>query len=137
MLVGYTWRMRSLKWRCRDLEERGWRSFSCSDTDPFPARCQNREGHPLLAIHTSAFVRFLIMPVACVAICYWGSNDLNRLRQRGVPRPRAPARDEDCGAHSDKGDAATAAVSGQVSFIGIVWEMLMRHMLPGPCTLAP
>jgi hypothetical protein len=57
------------EWRFRDLVGRG-RHFACPDTDSFSARCQNREEHSPLAIHTAAFVHFLVLLAAGLALCY-------------------------------------------------------------------
>ena len=38
--------------------------FACPDTYSLSARCQNREGHSPLAIHTSAFVHVLVLLAA-------------------------------------------------------------------------
>ena len=44
--------------------------FVCLDTDPFSARCQSREGHSPLAIHTAVFVRVLVLLAAGFALCF-------------------------------------------------------------------
>jgi hypothetical protein len=50
--------------------------FACPDTDSFSARCQNREGHSPLAIHTAAFVHVLVLLAAGLALCYGESINL-------------------------------------------------------------
>jgi hypothetical protein len=50
--------------------------MACTDTDSFSARCQNREGHSPLAIHTAAFVHVLILLAAGFAICFGESINL-------------------------------------------------------------
>jgi hypothetical protein len=44
--------------------------FACLDTDSFSARCQNREEHSPLAMHTAAFLHALVMLAAGLALCY-------------------------------------------------------------------
>jgi hypothetical protein len=44
--------------------------FACPDTDSFSARCQNREGHSPLAIHTAAFAHVLVLLAAGFALCF-------------------------------------------------------------------
>ena len=63
------------EWRCRDLVGRGWH-FACPDTDNFSARCLNRDGHSLLAIHTAAFVHVLVLLAAGFALCFGESINL-------------------------------------------------------------
>jgi hypothetical protein len=46
------------------------------DTDSFSARCQNREGHSPLAIHTAAFVHVLVLLAAGFAFCFGKSINL-------------------------------------------------------------
>jgi hypothetical protein len=43
--------------------------FACPDTDSFSARCQNREEHSPLALHTAAFVHVLVLLAAVSALC--------------------------------------------------------------------
>jgi hypothetical protein len=50
--------------------------FACPDTDSFSARCQNREGHSPLAIHTAAFVHVLVLLAAGFALCFGESINL-------------------------------------------------------------
>jgi hypothetical protein len=50
--------------------------FACPDTDSFSARCQNREGHCPLAIHTAAFVHVLVLLAAGFALCFGESINL-------------------------------------------------------------
>jgi hypothetical protein len=50
--------------------------FACPDTDPFSARCQNREEHSPLAIHTAAFVHVLVLLAAGLALCFGESINL-------------------------------------------------------------
>jgi hypothetical protein len=50
--------------------------FACPDTDSFSARCQNREEDYPLAIHTSEFVRVLVLLATGLALCYGESNNL-------------------------------------------------------------
>jgi hypothetical protein len=50
--------------------------FSCTDTESFSARCQNREEHSPLAINTAAFVYVLVLLAAGLALCYGESNNL-------------------------------------------------------------
>jgi hypothetical protein len=57
----------------RDVAETWWDAggiFACLDTDSFSARCQNREGHSPLAIHTAAFVHVLVLLAAGFALCF-------------------------------------------------------------------
>jgi hypothetical protein len=54
-----------------DVAETWWDAggiFACPDTDSFSARCQNREGHSPLAIHTAAFVHVLVLLAAGFAL---------------------------------------------------------------------
>ena len=56
-----------------DVAETWWDAggiFACPDTDSFSARCQNREGHSPLAIHTAAFVHVLVLLAAGFALCF-------------------------------------------------------------------
>jgi hypothetical protein len=56
-----------------DVAETWWDAggiFACPDTDSFSARCQNREGHSPLAIHTSEFVHVLVLLAAGFALCF-------------------------------------------------------------------
>ena len=56
-----------------DVAETWWDAggiFACSDTDPISARCQNREGHSPLAIHTAAFVHVLVLLAPGLAFCF-------------------------------------------------------------------
>jgi hypothetical protein len=39
-------------------------------SDPFSARCQNREEHSPLAINTAEFVHALVLLAAGLALCY-------------------------------------------------------------------
>jgi hypothetical protein len=58
---------------------------AATDTDSFSARCQNREGHSPLAIHTAAFVHVLVLLAAGFALCFGESINLTLLdshRQR-------------------------------------------------------
>jgi hypothetical protein len=51
--------------RLSDVAETWWDAggnLACPDTDPFSARCQNREGHSPLAIHIAEFC----MPLLCL-----------------------------------------------------------------------
>jgi hypothetical protein len=50
--------------------------FSCPDTDSFSARCQNREGHSPLAIHSAAFLHVLVLLAAGFALCFGESINL-------------------------------------------------------------
>jgi hypothetical protein len=50
--------------------------FACSDTDSFSVRCQNREEHSPLAIHTAAFVHVLVLLAAGLALSYEESYNL-------------------------------------------------------------
>jgi hypothetical protein len=62
-----------------DVAETWWDTggiFACPDTDSFSARCQNREGHSLLAIHTAAFVHVLVLLAAGFALCFGESINL-------------------------------------------------------------
>ena len=68
--------------RRRDLVGRGWH-FACPDTDSFSARCQNREGHSPLAIHTAAFVHVLVLLAAGFALCFGESINLTWQRLFG------------------------------------------------------
>ena len=54
-----------------DVAETWWDAggiFACPETDPFSARCQNREldreEHSPLAIHTAVFVHVLVLLAA-------------------------------------------------------------------------
>jgi hypothetical protein len=65
-----------------DVAETWWDAggiFACPDTDSFSARCQNREGHSPLAIHTAAFVHVLVLLAAGFALCFGESINLTRL----------------------------------------------------------
>ena len=42
--------------------------FACPDTDLFSARCQNREEHSPLAIHTASFAHVLVLLAAGFAL---------------------------------------------------------------------
>jgi hypothetical protein len=53
--------------------------FACPDTDSFSARCQNREEHSPLAMHTAAFVHALVLLAAGLALCYEKSINLTWL----------------------------------------------------------
>ena len=53
--------------------------FTCPDTDSFSARCQNREGHSPLAMHTAAFVHVLVLLAAGFALCFGQSINLTWL----------------------------------------------------------
>ena len=61
-----------------DVAETWWDAggiFACPDTDSFYARCQKREGHSPLAIHTAAFVHVLVLLAAGFALCFgWSIN---------------------------------------------------------------
>ena len=62
-----------------DVTETWWDAggiFSCPDTDSVSARCQNREEHFPLAIHTAAFVHALVLFAAGLALCYGESINL-------------------------------------------------------------
>ena len=62
-----------------DVAETLWDAggiFACPDTDSFSARCQNREGHSPLAIHTAAFVHVLVLLAAGFALCFGESTNL-------------------------------------------------------------
>ena len=50
--------------------------FACQVTDSFSARCQNREGHSPLAIHTAAFVHVLVLLAAGFALFFGESINL-------------------------------------------------------------
>ena len=63
------------EWRCRDLVGRGW-YFACPDIDPFSVRCQNREGHSPLAIHSAVCVHALVLLAAGSVLCYGESINL-------------------------------------------------------------
>jgi hypothetical protein len=65
-----------------DVAETWWDAggmFACPDTDPFSARCQNREGHSPLAINTASFVHALVLLAAGLALCYGQSINLTWL----------------------------------------------------------
>jgi hypothetical protein len=49
---------------------------ACPDTDSFSARCQKREEHSPLAIHTAAFVHALVLLAAGLVLCYGESTNL-------------------------------------------------------------
>jgi hypothetical protein len=53
--------------------------FARPDTDPFSARCQNREGHSPLAIHTADFVHVLVLLAAGFALRFEESINLTWL----------------------------------------------------------
>ena len=58
-----------------DVTEAWWDAggiFACPDTD----RCQNREEHSPLAIHTAAFVHALVLLAAGLVLCYEESINL-------------------------------------------------------------
>jgi hypothetical protein len=58
-----------------DVAETWWDAggiFACLDTDSFSARCQNREEHSTLAIHTAEFVHVLVLLAAGLALCFGG-----------------------------------------------------------------
>ena len=62
-----------------DVSETWWDAggiFACPDTDSNSARCQNREEHSPLAIHTTAFVLVLVVLAAGSALCYGESVNL-------------------------------------------------------------
>ena len=62
-----------------DVAETWWDAggiFACPDTDSFSARCQNREGHSPLALHTAAFVHVLVLLAAGYALCFGESINL-------------------------------------------------------------
>jgi hypothetical protein len=65
-----------------DVAETWWDAggiFACPDTDSFYARCQKREGHSPLAIHTAAFVHALVLLAAGFALCFGESINLTWL----------------------------------------------------------
>ena len=65
-----------------DVAETWWDAggnFACPDTDSFSARCQNREGHSPLAIHTAAFVHVLVLLAAGFALFFGESINLTWL----------------------------------------------------------
>jgi hypothetical protein len=64
------------EWRCRNLVGRGGGIFACSDTDSLSTRCQNREEHSPLAIHTAEFVHVLALLAAGLGFCYGDSINL-------------------------------------------------------------
>ena len=56
-----------------DVAETWWDAggiFACPDTESLSARCQNREGHSALAIHSTEFVHVLVLLAAGLALCY-------------------------------------------------------------------
>jgi hypothetical protein len=57
--------------------------FACPDTDSFSVRCQNREGHSPLAIHTAEFVHVLVLLAAGFALCFGESTNLTLLDRKG------------------------------------------------------
>jgi hypothetical protein len=62
-----------------DVAETWWDAggiFACPYTGSFSARCQNREGHSPLAIHTAAFVHVLVVLAAGFALCFGESINL-------------------------------------------------------------
>jgi hypothetical protein len=65
-----------------DVAETWWDAggiFACPDTDSFSARCQNREGHSPLAMHTAECVPVLVLLVllaAGFALCFGESTNL-------------------------------------------------------------
>ena len=62
-----------------DVAETWWDAvgiFECLDTDSFSARCQNREGHSPLAIHTAVFAHVLVLLAAGFALCFGKSINL-------------------------------------------------------------
>jgi hypothetical protein len=75
LLVGWICWIRSLS----DVAETWWDAggiFACPDTDSFSARCQKREGHSPLAIHSAAFVHVLVLLAAGFALCFGESINL-------------------------------------------------------------
>jgi hypothetical protein len=90
MLFGWIWRNEKFERRPRDLVGRGWRfSLARTPTHP-PARCQYREKSSSLAVHTTAFGRVLVMPVASLALYYGQSNNLTWLGQNEIREVRRP-----------------------------------------------
>jgi hypothetical protein len=75
---------RTWEWICwirclSDVAETWWEAggiFACPDTGSFSARCQNREGHSTLAIHTTAFVHVLVLLAAGFSLCFGESINL-------------------------------------------------------------
>jgi hypothetical protein len=69
-----------------ELRRRDWWDaggiFACPDTDSFTARCQNREGHSPLAMHTAAFVHVLVLLAAGFALCFGESTNLTWLDKK-------------------------------------------------------
>ena len=62
-----------------DVAETWWDAggiFVGPDTDSFFARCQNREKHSPLAIHTAEFVHVLVLLAAGFALCFGESINL-------------------------------------------------------------
>ena len=65
-----------------DVAETWWDAggiFACPDTVSFSARCQNREGHSPLAMHTAAFVHVLVLLAAGFSLCFGESINLTLL----------------------------------------------------------
>jgi hypothetical protein len=50
--------------------------FACPETDSLSARCQTREEHSPLAIHTAEFLHVLVLLAASLALCYGESINL-------------------------------------------------------------
>ena len=72
-----------------DVAETWWDAggiFACPDTDPFSARCQNREGHSPLAIHTAEFLHVLVQLAAGLALCYGETNNLTCFPSQRRPK---------------------------------------------------
>ena len=72
-----------------DVAETWWDAggiFECPDTDSFSARCQNREEHSPLAIKTAAFVHFLVLLAAGLALCYGDSINLTCTRRASAEK---------------------------------------------------
>jgi hypothetical protein len=57
--------------------------FACPETDSPSARCQNREEHSPLAIHTSEFLHVLVVLAAGLAFCYGESINLTWRGHKG------------------------------------------------------